>query len=235
METNQEFKGYRGKTKTGSKKVKSKFDTPKPKTITPISGDTKIKIRKEDKKIRLESFWKKEQEIIPTLGEKKEQLSWRKTTKRAQRSFSKNKEKEYQRSKTEFSKDPNSSRKPFSNTFDKNPYTEQSEQKSSWNKNPVKPSTGFKKSKTGYQWERDAWDKSDAPRKYTRTWDDTRNTSPDTKKESNKSFPKPSFEKSVPKITEKKEIKREKYIAPVPSWEKEIKKEKKGNIKDPTK
>ena len=56
METNQEFKGYRGKTKTGSKKVKSKFDTPKPKAITPISGDTKIKIRKEDKKIRLESF-----------------------------------------------------------------------------------------------------------------------------------------------------------------------------------
>lgn len=253
MNTQKISAGYTGKIKTGSPKPKKKFDTPKPKIATLESEVKKPRKRKDtvtsDKKARASTqdevpTWIQESskekpsqksEIATSIRKWESKLQWRKETKKSQRSFSKNKERDYVASKPRYETDDTVSRKPFGNTFEKKQPTEGNERKSSWDKNSVKPGTGFKKSKTGYKWIESTWNKSDTPRVSTRTWDDERKNSKPEKKEERKSFPKPSFEKETPKSKEKKEYKKERYIAPKPTWEKEIKKEEKRNIKDPTK
>lgn len=238
--------GYTGKIKTGSQKPKKKFDTPKPKVSNLETLEKKPRKRKDDiKQPKTFEKWNKENflkeppkdtmwihSIEQDISKKKEQLSWRKVTKKSQRSFSKNKEREYLSSKPRFDKDTEVGRGPFSNTFEKKSYIESNEKWSSWDPKSKKPGTGFEKSKTGYKGVWAPWDRSAEPKKSTRTWDDDSKKSTKTYDEKpKKSFPKPSFEKKIEKSIPTKSV----YIAPKPTWEKETDTRDKKKIKDPTK
>ncbi len=242
METKIISTEYTGKIKTGSPKPKKKYDTPKPKISTPESMEKKPRKRKDDiKQPKTFEKWNKEtftkdpiwaHQREQNISEKKEQLSWRKVTKKSQRSFSKNKEREYLSSKPRFEKDTEVGRGSFSNTFEKKTYGEPNEKWSGWNPKSKKPDTGFEKSKTGYKGVWALWDRSAEPKKSTRTWDDDSKKSRKTYDEkSKKSFPKPSFEKKIEKSIPTKSV----YIAPKPTWEKETDTRDKKKIKDPTK
>ena len=134
METKIISTEYTGKIKTGSPKPKKKYDTPKPKVSTPESMEKKPRKRKDDTKpSKTFEKWNKEtftkdpiwaHQREQNISEKKEQLSWRKVTKKSQRSFSKNKEREYLSSKPRFEKDTEVGRGSFSNTFEKKTYGE---------------------------------------------------------------------------------------------------------------
>lgn len=159
-------------------------------------------------------------------------LQWRKETKKSQRSFSKNKERDYTASKSKYDTTDEKSRKPFWNAFEKKTQRDPSrmtetERKSSWDKNSVKPGTGFEKSKTGYKGVGSAWDKSTTPIKTTRKWDMPNEIG----KKETKQFPKPNFEKGKAKTEDKKT----KYTPPKPTWEKESEVIDKKKLIDPTK
>lgn len=274
------FGGYIGKAKTGTKKTKTK--SPKVKAIKPTVVTTEKKTRKPTERMdRVPSVHgsntaKNWNESIPTWvresSEKKpnrkeweeSKLQWRKETKKSQRSFSKNKERDYVASKPRYEVTDETTRKPFWNTFEKKQASESTERKSSWDKNSVKPGTGFEKSKTGYKWIGSAWDKSTAPRVTTRKWDTdaekiekTKNEgkiggykwkNPSWDKEKNaiaptrdfdkqntRAFPKPSFEKKSTPSTRETLDKKIKYVAPKPTWEKETEVIDKKTLIDPTK
>jgi beta-glucanase (GH16 family) len=188
---------------------------------------------------------KQQDETIPTWvresSEKKpkraewseSKLQWRKETKKSQRSFSKNKERDYTKLKSESV--PSDARGGFRNTFDKAATYEGETRRSSWDPKSKKPGTGFEKSKTGYKWVGSAWDKSTAPRVSTRTWDDIGDKparSTDTPK---RAYTKWTPEKNAPSKVAKEEYKKPKYIAPKPTWEKEMEVIDKKKLVDPTK
>lgn len=270
------FGGYIGKAKTGTKKTKTK--SPKVKATKVITNTEEKKSRKPlDRMPQKEHTNNKKQwnDTIPTWvresSEKKparkeweeSKLQWRKVTKKSERSFSKNKERDYNGSKPRYEADDTISRKPFGNTFDKKQSTEGTERKSSWDKNSVKPGTGFEKSKTGYKWVGSTWDKSTAPRVVTRKWDTdaekiekTKNErtvwwykwkNPSWERDANsktltrdfdtknaKTFPKPSYEKNTAPA-QKSLDKKPKYTPPKPTWEKEREMIDKKKLIDPTK
>ncbi len=238
--------GYGWKTKTGTPKTKLK--SPKPKVTKPVivSEDKKPRKSKErmdrvpsDSRESTADVVKSKNDAIPVWvresSEKKpirkewgeSKLQWRKETKKSQRSFSKNKERDYIASKSKYDTTDAKSRKPFWNTFEKKPSSEPIERKSSWEKNSVKPGTWFEKSKTGYKWVGSTWDKSSAPIKTTRKWDMPN----EVEKKETKQYPKPNSEKG--KI--KTEVKKAKYTSPKPTWEKESEVIDKKKLKDPTK
>jgi hypothetical protein len=208
------------KIKTGSKN--SKIGTPR---IEPVA---KTILQKKEKMPRVA---KQESEVIPTWikesSEKKpkraewseSKLQWRKETKKSQRSFSKNKEREYMQSKSEVA--PSNARGGFRNTFDKAAIYEGSR----GDTNTKEGKKGFEKSKTGYKWFGSAWDKSKSPRISTRTWDDISD---------NTTRPTDISKRVYVKTTTMKEPK--KYIPlPKPSWEKDITVIDKKKLIDPTK
>lgn len=273
------FGGYIGKAKTGTKKTKTK--SPKIKPTKVIANTEEKKSRKpldrmdrvpQKDHINEQKQW---DNTIPTWvresSEKKpnrkegteSKLQWRKETKKSQRSFSKNKERDYAASKPRYETDDTISRKPFGNTFEKKQPIEGTERKSSWDKNSVKPGTGFEKSKTGYKWVGSAWDKSTVPRVITRKWDTDAEKiaktksewkawgytwkNPSWEKDANpktptrdfdtknaKTFPKPSYEKNTAP-TQKSLDKKPKYTPPKPTWEKEYEVIDKKKLIDPTK
>lgn len=247
--SSMELGGYGWKTKTGTKKTKlksPKIKTPKPALIIAEAKPRKSKERMDrvpsSSRESTQELIKSKNDAIPVWvresSEKKparweweeSKLQWRKETKKSQRSFSKNKERDYIASKPKYEITDEKSRKPFWNTFEKKQPSEWNERKSSWDKNSVKPGTGFEKSKTGYKWVGSAWDKSIAPIKTTRKWD-MPNENRDKESIERKKFSKPSFEKNITKT----EIKKPKYTPPKPTWEKENTKIDKKKLIDPTK
>jgi len=125
---------YGWKIKTGSKKTKLK--SPKIKTLNPVSITTEAKPRKSKEKMeripsnngehnRNTSSPKNQDESIPTWvresSEKKptrkeweeSKLQWRKINKKSQRSFSKNKERDYIAGKSKYEINNETSRKRF--------------------------------------------------------------------------------------------------------------------------
>lgn len=184
-----------------------------------------IKESSKEKPVR-KSSQKEESQVVES------KLQWRKVSKKSQRSFSKNKEREYLSSKPWFEKDTEIARGPFSNTFEKKSYNELGAKQSSWNTKSKKPGTGFEKSKTGYKGVETPWNKSTAPKKSTRTWDDdSKKSTKNYDEKQKKSFPKSSFEKK----TEKPTLNKPTYTAPKRTWEKETDSRDKKKIKDPTK
>ena len=238
---------YGWKAKTGTPKTKLK--SPKAKAIKPVIISEDKKARKSKERMdRIPSHstesnqtkdgaipdWVRESsEKKPTRKEWEEsKLQWRKETKKSQRSFSKNKERDYVASKPKYEMSDEKSRKPFWNTFEKKPASEDGERKSSWDKNSLKPGTGFEKSKTGYKWVGSAWNKSTTPHKPTRTWDtDTEKLSQEKKNTPRGSIAKINSKKS---IIQESSDKKTKYIAPKPTWEKNTEKIDKKTLKAPT-
>lgn len=239
--------GYGWKAKTGTPKTKLK--SPKVKIAKPVIAIEDKKPRKskermdrvpsnstestrditKNKDVTIPTWIKESSEKKPARKEWEEsKLQWRKETKKSQRSFSKNKERDYVASKPKYEVSDEKSRKPFWNTFEKKQSVEPSERKSSWDKNSIKPGTGFEKSKTGYKWVGSAWDKSAAPIKTTRKWDMPNEIG----KKETKQFPKPSFKKDkAQELLDKKP----KYTPPKPTWEKEKEIIDKKKLIDPTK
>lgn len=202
------------KIKTGSKN--SKIGTPRIERVAPP------KLEKKEKTPRAP---KQETEAIPTWikNEAKpkraewseSKLQWRKETKKSQRSFSKNKEREYMQSKSEVA--PSDARGGFHNTFDKAAIYGGSR----GDTHTKEGKKGFEKSKTGYKWVGSTWDKSSVPRVSTRTWDDrdarkigstdtTESINPKKLKTKNSTpyapLPKPSWEKETEIVDKKKLI-----------------------------
>lgn len=216
------------KIKTGSKN--SKIGTPRIKKTEKIISENKERTPKiQNAKTESIPTWVRESSekkgAQNESGESK--LQWRKETKKSQRSWSKNKERDYLSRKSESETIDSKARGAFRNTFDKSASYQSKENTSSWDKKSVKPGTGFSKSKTGYKWVGSPWEKSTAPRISTRKWDDSHELSPERK---------PTIvSKNGEKKPEKSEYKKPKYIAPKPTWEKDIEKVDKKKLIDPTK
>ena len=225
-------------SKIGSKKVKKNTVT-EIESLPEIAKKTRKPSYKMERVASANPTWKysTSDESIPVWvresSEKKpkraewseSKLQWRKETKKSERSFSKNKARDYTTTKPKKDIAPSDARGEFRNTFDKSAIYEWESCKSSWDPQSKKPSTWFEKSKTGYKWVGSAWDKSTAPRVSTRTWDDVRDKpmrTPDIKSKSSK--------KSIPEKDNYTP-----YVPPVATWEKEMKVISKKELIDPTK